>query len=90
MLYFTAIRRRLSVQQFPGSAQKLLLVDIVERTCRTAVVHEVENIGRCMKIFSDKGEFTVCSLPSSQLANHSYLDSDLLSRKDPTCRACGP
>lgn len=36
----------------------MLLVDIIERTCRAAVVHEIENIGRCMKIFSDKGEFT--------------------------------
>ncbi|KAL0255697.1 hypothetical protein I308_100504 [Cryptococcus tetragattii IND107] len=44
--------------EFPASAPKLLLVDIIERTCRAAVVHEIENIGRCMKIFSDKGEFT--------------------------------
>lgn len=41
----------------------MLLVDIIERTCRAAVVHEIENIGRCMKIFSDKGEFTVSFKP---------------------------
>jgi DNA-directed RNA polymerase I subunit RPA1 len=45
--------------EFPANSPKLLLVDIVERSCRAAVVHEVDNIGRCMKIFDDKGEFTV-------------------------------
>ncbi|WRT67829.1 uncharacterized protein IL334_004803 [Kwoniella shivajii] len=44
--------------EFPANAPKLLLVDLIERTCRAAVVHEITNIGRCMKIFSDKGEFT--------------------------------
>ncbi|KAK6908242.1 hypothetical protein I203_102243 [Kwoniella mangroviensis CBS 8507] len=44
--------------EFPANAPKLLLVDLIERTCRAAVVHEISNIGRCMKIFSDKGDFT--------------------------------
>lgn len=44
--------------EFPGQAPKLLLVDIIERACRESVVHEVDSIGRCMKIFNDKGEFT--------------------------------
>ncbi|WVR06374.1 hypothetical protein IAU60_003405 [Kwoniella sp. DSM 27419] len=44
--------------EFPANAPKLLLVDVIERTCRASVVHEIENIGRCMKIFSDKGDFT--------------------------------
>ncbi|WVQ96644.1 hypothetical protein IAU59_003749 [Kwoniella sp. CBS 9459] len=44
--------------EFPANAPKLLLVDLIERSCRGSVVHEIENIGRCMKIFSDKGEFT--------------------------------
>ena len=47
------------VIQFPADAPKLLLVDIVERTCRAAVIHEVASIGRCMKVYDDKGEFTV-------------------------------
>lgn len=41
----------------------MLLVDIVERTCRASVIHEVPNIGRCMKIFSDKGIFEVSLYP---------------------------
>ncbi|WVO12596.1 hypothetical protein L204_100201 [Cryptococcus depauperatus] len=44
--------------EFPATAPKLLLVDIIERTCRASIIHEIENIGRCMKIYSDKGEFT--------------------------------
>ncbi|KAL7423169.1 hypothetical protein Q5752_002469 [Cryptotrichosporon argae] len=44
--------------EFPGSMPKLLLVDLVERTCRAAVIHEIDNIGRCLKNFSDKGVFT--------------------------------
>ena len=45
--------------EFPAAAPKLLLVDIVEQTCRGAVIHQVDGIGRCMKIYDDKGEFTV-------------------------------
>ncbi|WOO77423.1 DNA-directed RNA polymerase I subunit rpa1 [Vanrija pseudolonga] len=41
--------------EFPGQAPKLLLVDLIERSCRSAVIHEVPNIGRCMKVFDDKG-----------------------------------
>lgn len=44
--------------EFKASEPKLLLVDIVERTCRASIVHEVANIGRCMKDFNDKGDFT--------------------------------
>ncbi|ORX40060.1 hypothetical protein BD324DRAFT_254113 [Kockovaella imperatae] len=44
--------------EFPANTPKLLLVDIVERACRSAVIHEVPDIGRCMKVFDDKGEFT--------------------------------
>jgi DNA-directed RNA polymerase I subunit RPA1 len=49
--------------QFSASAPKLLLVDVIERTCRMAVIHQVPNIARCMKIYDDKGVFTV-SLPA--------------------------
>lgn len=51
----------------------MLLVDIIERTCRAAVVHEIENIGRCMKIFSDKGEFTVSFKPKPCNCNCSEV-----------------
>ncbi|ORY24297.1 putative DNA-directed RNA polymerase I 190 kDa polypeptide [Naematelia encephala] len=44
--------------ELPASAPKLLLVDIVERTCRNSIIHEVPGISRSMKIFNDKGEFT--------------------------------
>jgi len=44
--------------EFPGQAPKLLLVDIIERACRNSVVHEIDNIGRCMKVYDDKGSFT--------------------------------
>jgi DNA-directed RNA polymerase I subunit RPA1 len=44
--------------QFPGQAPKLLLVDIIERACRNSVVHEIDQIGRCIKVFDDKGKFT--------------------------------
>ncbi|EIW73557.1 hypothetical protein TREMEDRAFT_26611 [Tremella mesenterica DSM 1558] len=44
--------------EFAANAPKLLLVDIIERACRLAVIHEVSSINRCMKIFDDKGEFT--------------------------------
>lgn len=44
--------------EFPGDMPKLLLVDLIERTCRASVVHEIDNIGRCLKDFNDKGEFT--------------------------------
>jgi DNA-directed RNA polymerase I subunit RPA1 len=47
------------LSQFTGNSQKLLLIDVIERCCRKAVIHEVQAIGRCMKIFNDKGEFTV-------------------------------
>jgi DNA-directed RNA polymerase I subunit RPA1 len=60
--------------QFTGTSQKLLLVDVIERCCRKAVIHEVPNIGRCMKVFNDKGEFTVSftwSTPSDHLPSHS-------------------
>lgn len=43
--------------EFTGSSQKLLLVDVMERCCRKAVIHEVQSIGRCMKVFNDKGIF---------------------------------
>jgi DNA-directed RNA polymerase I subunit RPA1 len=45
--------------QFPAASPKLLLVDLIERCCRQSVVHEVHGIGRCMRIFDDKGQFTV-------------------------------
>ncbi|WWC70704.1 uncharacterized protein I206_104655 [Kwoniella pini CBS 10737] len=44
--------------EFPANAPKLLLVDLIERSCRAAVVHEITNIGACHKIFNDKGIFT--------------------------------
>lgn len=44
--------------EFPGDMPKLLLVDLIERTCRSSVVHEINNIGRCLKDYNDKGEFT--------------------------------
>lgn len=44
--------------EFPGDMPKLLLVDLIERTCRASVVHEIDNIGRCLKDYNDKGEFT--------------------------------
>lgn len=48
--------------EFAASMPKLLLVDIIERCCRESVIHEVENIGRCLKIYTDKGVFTVSIL----------------------------
>lgn len=44
--------------EFTGKSLKLLLVDVVERCCRKAVIHEVAGIGRAMKAFNDRGEFT--------------------------------
>ena len=44
--------------EFPADAPKLLLVDIIERTCKASIIHEVPNIGRCMKVYDDKGNFT--------------------------------
>lgn len=44
--------------EFPGQAPKLLLVDVIERACRNSVIHEIDSIGTCNKVFNDKGEFT--------------------------------
>jgi DNA-directed RNA polymerase I subunit RPA1 len=55
--------------QFTGNSQKLLLVDVVERCCRKAVIHEVQSIGRCMKVWDDKGEFTVSNYPNSMYSS---------------------
>lgn len=33
----------------PGGTQKILMVDMVEETCRNVVVREIKGIGRCLK-----------------------------------------
>ena len=68
--------------QFPADAPKLLLVDIVERTCRASVIHEVTNIGRCMKVYNDKGDFEVSQ--SVRGLGRPLTGSESLSQKDPT------
>lgn len=51
------MRQSADALQFAANAPKLLLVDIIERTCRQAVIHEIPGIGRCMKVFNNRGEF---------------------------------
>lgn len=79
--------------QFTGKSQKLLLVDVIERCCRKSVIHEVAGIGRCMKVFNDKGEFTVSRTQniSIQIAHLTRLPplSASSSPKDPISPPCG-
>lgn len=80
--------------QFPAASPKLLLVDLIERCCRQSVVHEVQNIGRCMRIFDDKGQFTVSFsdrvVDSEERRIVLLTDSAPLSLKDRIYAACGP
>ncbi|KAJ9118268.1 hypothetical protein QFC22_004179 [Naganishia vaughanmartiniae] len=74
--------------EFTGTSQKLLLVDVIERCCRKAVIHEVPNIGRCMKVFNDKGQFTReiitegSNLPAIWRAAESLIDITRIDSND--------
>lgn len=42
--------------RLPFSSQKLLMVDLIEETCRAVVVRETKNIGRCIYPKADIGQ----------------------------------
>ncbi|CDZ97905.1 beta and beta-prime subunits of dna dependent rna-polymerase [Phaffia rhodozyma] len=41
---------------FPGDSQKLLIVDVMERCCRKAVIHQVPDISRAIRLRTGSGD----------------------------------
>ena len=65
------------------------MVDIVGRACRSSVIHEVPRIESCLKVFDDKGQFTVSPIiPLYQMVSDEI--STTSSPKDPISSACTP
>lgn len=42
--------------QFPGDSQKLLIVDVMERCCQKAVIHQIPLISRAIRLKNGAGE----------------------------------
>lgn len=87
--------------QFPGDSQKLLIVDVMERCCRKAIVHQVTDISRAIRLKTGSGDDeswehgkvrSLYFLPAPTRSLTPLLVvhfSERFSRRVPTSSRCG-